>query len=75
MAGQAWQSHGARLPESGKSRNGQSEWTTVRKRRLVARLCAIAEEEERAGEKEIADDFRMRAEIIEQTKSGWPKAR
>ena len=41
----------------------------------MARLRALADEEERAGRKECADDFRLRAEMIEQTKSGWPKGR
>ncbi len=42
---------------------------------LAARLRAVADEEERAGRKESAADFRMRAEIVGQIKPGWPKGR
>ncbi len=43
---------------------------------LAAWLRAVADEEDgRRGQKEIAADFRMRAEMIEQTKPDWPKGR
>ncbi len=40
---------------------------------LAGRLRALADEEERAGRKEFADDFRTRAEIVGQIKPDLPK--
>jgi hypothetical protein len=47
-----------------------STWTAARKAWLVERLRSAADKEEATGSKAVADEFRERATLIEQTISG-----